>query len=905
MANSGYTSPFPTSHDTIGQSTLVTPLFMPSSPPQQSSLPVTQAPRSPQSPQSAHSPPSPRSPRSPRPPQSPHSPASPQSNQSPRYLQSPRSPLSSLRSPPRPESPVSEKFDPHEDEEDDEEDRLREDNHERGSDRDSDHEDNLQDLSRPSTPGTLNGLGLDARLANYSVDFSAFPSSKFLDDRDGPLLPEPEDEDDARDKLSDVGGPEDFTANMERYLLGEGMSSARRSRFSDHDPLPEPKSRFNGVTGRETAVDDDADAGEISEFGPPVDMSTPSHLLHRTSALPRDSTQLEDIEEDPQDEVSAMASPSERKVSMASDHSTEHLEERLQQRIAELEEEIENRDDQMYKNRTRVKEAASAMDQVRHLQAELQLKNEQLSELATKTENEAKLQARVDALEREKEQREKLSQQTTSNQSDFSAVEQQLRDMQRQLQDKDSPSALDAERLETIAHLRQQLQLTQDQVRKRDESLEETMNKLKEVTKAKEAQLHEKNAEIDRLKGEIDEQALENEKLENELERVNKDYEALEDRLTALEVKSAPLEERNHSLEADLTRAQSQVEAQESALKAVAADLPIGSRNTYSEILDLIKDLGGEDPPPRRVSSPRGKICEADDLTVQEMREEVSRLQQELETTGASQRAAETEASHVKEQLAETQDLVKTIEKENSRLTSRVEELVSHLTKSQQELTRTQKEHAEALESVARLQEAALDQPPSPSPSPPKTQDMRQSEAQYAARVADIEAAHQAQMRSLQTVHSTAVSTLRSSHAESMRKIRSLLSAAEQREAELRTELTTIRTTLNLQEPSLRKSFKSEIRRLEAVIAAKDETSVAIDERIALSVDKREREWERRVDLLLKERDRMAKALMMYWGEKELGKGPGSLAGTKGHRRREGGDVVDAKEGQAYKYLKR
>ena len=129
-----------------------------------------------------------------------------------------------------------------------------------------------------------------------------------------------------------------------------------------------------------------------------------------------------------------------------------------------------------------------------------------------------------------------------------------------------------------------------------------------------------------------------------------------------------------------------------------------------------------------------------------------------------------------------------------------------------------------------------------------------------------------------------------------MRKIRNLLTAAEQREA-----LTTLRTSIATQELQLRKTFKSEIRRLEAVIAAKDETAAAVDERIALSVDKREREWERRVDLLLKERDRMAKALMMYWGEKEMGKGPGPLADSKGNRRRDGDDA-DAKQGQAYRY---
>jgi hypothetical protein len=41
--------------------------------------------------------------------------------------------------------------------------------------------------------------------------------------------------------------------------------------------------------------------------------------------------------------------------------------------------------------------------------------------------------------------------------------------------------------------------------------------------------------------------------------------------------------------------------------------------------------------------------------------------------------------------------------------------------------------------------------------------------------------------------------------------------------------------------------------------------------RITKSVEKREKEWERRVDLLLKEREKMSKALLWAWGEKEVG----------------------------------
>lgn len=831
MANTGYTSPFPTSHDTIGQSTLATPLFMPSSPPE-------------------------------------HNMSSP-----------PDSPLPA-------HSPTSDHFPP-----------QKEDDQAHASDDEQRPEVEANDPSRPATPGSPSGSDLDARLAEYTLDFSQFPSGQFQDTKDDTL---PNVNEDVEDQLSDVGGPEDFTENMEKYLMGGSLSSARKFSRNTNDGEPGSALRHGSIRSRPAGVEEEngdeqeeAGSGDYSEFGPPVDMSTPSHLLHRASALARDSTQLEDIEEDDGDVSESPSSPSVQKSSNASVHDTQDIEVHLHHRIARLEEAVRDRDEQLQKNHTRVLEAASAGEQIRHFQSELQRKNSRIQEIESRSGDEAALREQLESLKKQNEERDK----SLSNMSnhDLSTLQQQLRDMQQQLQKRDTPTSLDTERLETIAHLRQQLDLTQEQLKKRDATLDETMIKLREVTRAKEVQLHEKNAEVDRLKAEIDDQALENERLETEIGRVNTDYHTLEDRLTTLETQNQPLEERNHSLVADLTRAQSQVEAQENALKAVAADLPLGSRSTYSEILDLIKDLGE--------SGPEAPLKEKsfEDPDVQQLHQEITKLQQELQDTAAAQKAADAEATRLRQQATETQTLIKTIEAENTRLSTRVEELASALNKTQDELTRTKEEHAESLETVARLEEDALGQPPSPPASPPKASGASNPESSAVADTAALEVSHQEQLRSLQTAHSTAISTLRASHAESMRKIQNQLTAAEEREANLRTEITSLRASVSTQDSQLRRSFRAEIKRLEGIIAAKDETAAAMDERIALSVDKREREWERRVDLLLKERDRMAKALMMYWGEKEMGRGPGVLAEGKEQRRRDG-ERAEAKPGQAYKY---
>lgn len=840
MANTGYTSPFPTSHDTIGQSTLVTPLFMPSSPPQHPSSPL----------------------------------GSPTTAQTPATSQTPATERAATQSS----------------------------NQGRGHATDDEyHSDNeMQHVSRPPSPGSPTGSDLDARLADYTLDFSNFPSGHFaLDGHEDTLPPFHQDV----DKLSDVGGPDDFTANMEKYLMGDMDDGANHEDEHEEDY---GSMRRSSRKSKQPVIEEEAHSGEYSEFGPPVDMSTPSHLLHRTSALPKDSTHLEGIEEYPDDdEAQDSASPSVRKLSDASSHAPEEQNEDPHQQIAQLQQALKERDDQLQKNRNRVLEAVSAGEQIRHLQTELQRKNALLNEMNAKGSDEAMLREQVQSLQKKNEEQEKLLRQSSMNTTDLSPLLNQIREMQQQLQDRDAQTSMDKERLETIAHLRQQLNLSQEQVRKRDETLDETFTKLKEVTRVKDTQIQEKNSEIDQLQAQIDDYGLENEKLESDLERAHNDYQVLEERFIDLEIRNRPLEEKNTTLEENLTRVQSHMEAQESALKAAAADLPISGHSTYSEILDLIKDLGPGDPASPLHSPLKGKSV--DGQGVQQLQQPdmptIASLQQELQELSAAQKAADTEAARLRDQATEAQTLIKTVETENSRLSTRVNELTTALNKCQHDLIQSQEGYAESLETIARLQEDKIAEPPSPPPSPPTARGALSPEPR-GPDTAALEANHQSQLRSLQTAHSTAVSTLRASHAESMRKIRNLLTSAEQRETDLRSELADLRSSSTTSETHLRKSFKIELRRLEDVIAAKDETAAEVDQRIALSVDKREREWERRIDLLLKERDRMAKALMMSWGEKELGRGPGSLAEGQGKesRRRDRERDVDAKSGQAYRY---
>lgn len=732
---------------------------------------------------------------------------------------------------------------------------------------------------------------LDSKLDGYTLDFSKFSNAQFDLDEDkdsGPLS----DLKSTRDEvtLSDVGGPEDFTANMEKYLFGEvptekgnaddnriekshkeGKEEGDRDNDPQHDLLKVENQR------RVPAMDDEADLGEYSEFGPPVDMSTPSHLMRRNGEPAKDRIRLENVEEHPHGNSKTIVADSlEEQKAATKDHERRQAEEGLRQQVADLQRAVKDRDEQIEINRTRALETNSALEQVKHLQAEVERKTTLLEELRSKRDNEALLREQIELLQKQGDEKESLLQKSTLNVSEVGAlkeqigvVQKQIHDVQtqlesqhddtkKQLQNQQAQSNTHTQDTGVIASLRQQLSSTQEQLSKRDSSLEETMAKLREVTTAKETQLHQKNGEIDDLKAQNEEQLLDVERLETDIEQANSNYRNLENRILLLEDQSRPLEEKNNSLEAEMM-------AQKNALRAVAADLPIQTGgSTFTEILDLIKDLGQSN----QAGTPQIPAKEAES---EQPNQKLVQTQTELEEVSSTKKAVDSELTRLRQQAVESQNLINTIEGENSHLTARVDGLTSTLEK-------IQVDHAEALETVERLMDERnqTSQPqqqrqqyPSPPTSPPRLNHQDTTTLQQL---------HQTQLETLRTAHATTLSTLSASHTESVRGLRDQLAATEERESILRSELQALRASSTSQESQIQ-ILDEEIQRLQSIIAIKDDATVAVDQRIARSLEKREKEWQRRVDLLLRERDRMGKALMIAWTEKEAGENNGGKMG--------------------------
>ncbi|PYH42756.1 putative spindle pole body associated protein SnaD [Aspergillus saccharolyticus JOP 1030-1] len=807
---------------------------------------------------------------------------------------------------------------------------------------------------------------IDARLARYSVDFSQFPSIQALDEDVDPLA---EFKFPHEDNLSDVGGPEDFTANLEKYLMSDGdtMDDKHFMDFredihdlSELEPLfddleererdlhraenkedgkprpPPPESpvqpqghhrqnsqgmqkqqdihqpqREQSAQSHQPAVEDEPEPepelGEYSEFGPPIDMSTPSQFLRRAGGLNRDITHLEDIEEDPDDEPAvSTATPSVRRHKTPSSRKEEPSTARdLRKQVVELQDKLQKRDEQLEKNRRRVLEAASAGEQIKHLQGELQRKSALLDELYANRTDETILREQVHLLQKQSEERETFLHKSTINASELSALQKQIGDMQKDMQARGSSHPdLDAERLDTIAYLRQQLDLAQEQLRKRDATLDGTTTKLKEVTSDKDQQLREKNAIIDELRAQVSNHLLEVGRLETELQKVNRAHDTLHERIVTLETRNRPLEEKNSTLEADLTRAQTQVTAQENALMAMAADLPLESGgNTYTEILELIKDLGQPSQGARDFVSlvkdqgqqgqnPAHDQDQSMSEELKRVQDELSKLRTELIEANSAKKTLEMQLSRSEDQAVEAQTLIHSIETESTRLSKRADDLRSNLSKAQQELTQMKEERSKAMETIDRLQkeqqhetekkqtrqQQLQKQQLSPPPSPPVPRQQQ-----------DLNPQRQKEKEILEQTQS-----LQATHAAEVAKLRELLTEYEHREPRYKMRVTSLLSQRERQQ-SENRTLRAKVEQLESVLAAKEETAAAVDERIARSVEKREKEWQRRIELLLKERERMGRALMWSWGEKEVGGEKENLAVTEDEKRR-------SKQGYRYKY---
>ncbi|KUL84921.1 hypothetical protein ZTR_07880 [Talaromyces verruculosus] len=707
---------------------------------------------------------------------------------------------------------------------------------------DNDHGNNGQDNRLTSASNDVATLDLDKRLSQYTVDFNKFP---------GGGKEKIEDVFEDEDQGPEFGGPEDFTLNLEKYLNGTPSAEDKKQQDDDepdseedalpeYSPSPSPRARHHHSHNHEEA--------EESEFGPPVDMSTPSHLMWRKnygSGKEETRLELEDIEESLPSSPEKDDSPSKTGKENGMEESRTFT--TVLREIEDLHEQRRERDEKIEENR---KELASAREEIQNLQAELQLKDSLLSE--------------------------------ASNRANEVGV---LREQLKALQKKPATSDDDAKE---ITKLQEELKETREQLEKRDEALEDSSTKLRELTASSELQLRQKNSEIEDLKAQIDEKELQIADADEDLADVQRQYDILKDRIESLETRNSPLEEKNILLEKELSSVRAELASQRNAVLTMAVDLSIEVQGKdYTEVIhslqQQLKDL-------KESSHDHGKSTQVEE----DLQSKLDQAQFALQRSVAEKEVAETEWQRSKDLLAETRSLITTIEGENTRLTARIQELNSNLTKAREEIDRLKEQHRQEL--------ATVDVQPTPAQPSINTTD----------RTNELREAHRLEIQNLREINTTSINDLRTSYNDTIQHLRAMLSTSEKRAVSLHNQLLETKSTTTTQSNEIN-SLRSEIEQLQSTLALKEETSAEMDKMIAKSIEKREREWERRTELLLKERDKMGKALMWAWGEKEVGKpssertknrdAPASVAAAAGDT--SGSEEKKARQGYRYKYVVR
>ncbi len=254
----------------------------------------------------------------------------------------------------------------------------------------------------------------------------------------------------------------------------------------------------------------------------------------------------------------------------------------------------------------------------------------------------------------------------------------------------------------------------------------------------------------------------------------------------------------------------------------------------------------------------------------------IARKDKEISELNGKVEAIERDFRQAQEQLGETRRIVDTVEDENDRL--------------------VQENHRQA-ERVVELDAIVNKGNSADVGTAPVTDDhIISNEANHKALLEELSHQHQIALTYLKANHSDEIQTLRQAlmqSEENMRKHSAQLAKAHQERltslAHQLTALTHQQTTTQKTSAALEQDLRSAIRTLSTQLSranTRAETARAqiqdvqqanaivnaeMESRFVATIEEREQEWRRRIELLLREREKMGKVLMWGWGREELG----------------------------------
>lgn len=666
--------------------------------------------------------------------------------------------------------------------------------------------------------------GSDYFDGDYSIDLGALGDSS-----DSVVL---EEKAPHRDQIpSEDDGPEDFTLNLEKWMRGTGKWEKKKDvkkASDDHDPEDDQKKG-----AQEEPLDE-------SVFEP-VGSSTPAPLHHA----------IEDFRE----ETGSAAPPLAR---LNTETRQDNTAEEVFDRIAALQAEVES---------MRMEEG-----------------NRRLAHRALEQQNEEMKIEHKNAMEREQWRHDTLHQEHEQLEQAHRDTQEALRRENEQLKQNYDDAI---EQLQALAQESSHGGKT-DQVDVADGS---TAEELVESKAKGEAEQIEAETNAKALKSEL--QSFQDEcfALRAEIESVKGNYDLkVKDLNTELEAKKKEIAlERKESIErgnevasltATIEKKDKEIYAMDGEIKALRLEL----RHAQDQLTEL-DARKNEVALERKESIQRGN--EAASLT-----ETIEQKEREIYALNGEVKAIKMELEHAQQQLVETRRILETVEDENDRLMHQNDRQAEEM----KDLKATIKNYANKEPMAAVNTSSAKDTQQNKGPQ-------RIDKATHEAALEALSRQHQDALESLGDSHGKELHILRSALTKAslaMQKREAKLARIHQEEvSSLKEEIVALKQSAKAStspdtgiENELRSAIRVLISKLEkANASAKSaraeaaearqkvddmrDTNAAVnaelEARFADAVEAREKEWRRRIALLFRERDKMAKALMWGWGREEIG----------------------------------
>lgn len=277
---------------------------------------------------------------------------------------------------------------------------------------------------------------------------------------------------------------------------------------------------------------------------------------------------------------------------------------------------------------------------------------------------------------------------------------------------------------------------------------------------------------------------------------------------------------------------------------------------------------------------------------------------------------------HAHDQLRETRRIVETVEQENDRFTKENERQRKEVAEVKGLLAEKEMELQAAESTIDKLQDELA------SHQAGKNGGTVEAEAHKSA-LQDLQQQHQISIQELKTAHEKELKSLKSTilrASDGMRKREHRFEKSHREElAGLRQKIATLKKPPAPSKPpfpdpaasadvtELRDAVRALSSRLAASSAALEGTRLALtesqdalaesraqtaeiraskkaftqelEEKFAVAVETREKEWRRRIGVMFRDREKMSKALMCAWGREEVGdKGKEAEGGKQGYR---------------------